>query len=125
MGPVFEDACRAWLARAEELPFRPSRLGAWWDSTSEHEVDVVALGPTNEVLVGTCKWGAVSDRDLAALRTSSARLMPELPPSHQSGALTYACFSARGDWGAGVAGEIDTGSVLGFTGEDLLSIGEG
>jgi uncharacterized protein len=123
MGPVFEDACRAWVARAEALPFRPSRLGAWWDSTSEDEVDVVALGPTDEVLVGTCKWGAVSDRDLAALRTSAAALMPELPSSHQSGAMTYACFSARGAWGPAVAGEIEAGSVLGFTGEDLLSIG--
>ncbi|TVP46170.1 MAG: ATP-binding protein [Gemmatimonadales bacterium] len=121
MGPVFEDACRAWVARARELPFRPSRLGAWWDATSENEIDVVALGPTNEVLVGTCKWGAVSDRDLRALRETAARLIPELPSSHRSGAITWACFSALGEWGAGVADEIEAGSVLGFTGKDLLS----
>ena len=120
MGPVFEDACRGWVARAEGLSFRPSRLGAWWDSTSENQIDIVALGPTHEVLMGTCKWGAVSDRDLAALRSAAARLMPELPSSHQSGAVTYACFSARGEWGPGVAGEMEAGSVLGFSGEDLL-----
>jgi uncharacterized protein len=120
MGPVFEDVCRSWIARSEVLPFRPSRLGSWWDSTADGEIDVVALGPTNEVLVGDCKWGPVSDRDLAKLRSRAVLLMGELPSSHQTGAITYACFSARGEWGESVAREIRTGSVLGFTGEDLL-----
>jgi len=125
MGPVFEEVCRSWVARSEMLPFRPSRLGAWWDATTENEIDVVALGPTNEVLVGECKWGPVSDRDLARLRSSAAMLIPELPSSHQTSSITYACFSARGEWGGGVAKEIKAGSVLGFTGEDVLSIRAG
>ncbi len=124
MGPVFEDVCRSWVARSERLPFRPSRMGAWWDATTENEIDVVALGPTDEVLVGECKWGPFSDRDLARLRSRAATVIPELPSSHQSGSLVYACFSARGEWGDGVVREIESGSVLGFDGEDLLSLRE-
>lgn len=93
MGPIFEDVCRSWVARADTLPFRPSRLGSWWDAPTENEIDVVALGPTNEVLVGECKWGP-------------------------------ACFSARGEWGGRVAKEIEAGSVLAFTAEDVLSLRE-
>ncbi len=124
MGTVFEDVCRAWVARSERLPFRPSRLGAWWDSTSENEIDVVALGPTDEVLVGTCKWGAVSDRDLADLRATAAKLLPELPATHRTGPITHACFSGRGEWGKGVASQIQAGTVLGFGADDLVSIRE-
>jgi uncharacterized protein len=120
MGPVFEDACRAWVARADRLPFRPSRLGAWWDSTSENEIDIVALGPTNEVLVATCKWGAVSDRDLGASSDGSQADSgtPVVPPGGRHDLRLL--LRARGV-GTGVAGEIEAGAVLGFTGEDLLA----
>jgi hypothetical protein len=86
----------------------------------ERNIGVVALGPTNEVLLGEYKWGSVSDRDLAKLRSRAALPVPELPSSHQPGAITYACFSARGEWGDGVAREIEAGPVLGFSGKDLL-----
>jgi hypothetical protein len=122
MGTVFEDVCRSWVAGTDRLPFRPSRMGAWWDATTQNEIDVVALGPVNEVLVGECKWGPVSDQDLALLRSRAALLVPELPPSHRAGSLVYACFSARGEWGQRVAEEIAAGSILGFTAEDVLTI---
>ena len=121
MGRVFEDVCRAWVARTARLPFRPSRVGAWWDASSANEIDVVALGPDREVLVAECKWGEFDDRDLATLRARAALLLGELPAAAREGPLHVACFSARGEWGAGVAREVAGGTVLGFTGEDVLS----
>jgi uncharacterized protein len=120
LGHPFEQMCRAWVSRTSRLPFRPSRVGAWWDGTSQNEIDLVALGPDRALLVGECKWGAFDDRDLQLLRTRSALLHTELPPAAQGGRLLLACFSARGDWGPEVAREIDAGTVLGFTAEDLL-----
>src|SRR5690606_17806187 len=60
MGTVFEAACRDFVGRAARgeagrLPFRPLRVGAWWDARRQEEVDVVALGGRGEVLVGEAK----------------------------------------------------------------------
>ena len=120
MGRPFEEACRAWVGRTARLPFRPSRVGTWWDSTSQNEIDIVALGAQRELLVGECKWGRVDDDDLKTLRTRAALLHAELPAAAQGGAVVLACFSASGDWGPGVAREIQAGAVLGLTAEDLL-----
>lgn len=122
MGRPFEDVCRAWVARTPRLPFRPARVGAWWDASSSNEIDVVALGVNGELLVGECKWGAVDDADLKKLRDRVALLQDELPAAARSGPLHLACFSARGQWGAGVAREIAAGTVLGFTAADLLDV---
>jgi len=58
IGPVFEDICREWVMRqsvAENLPFVPERVGAWWDRSEE--IDVVAINDLEKtVLVGECKW---------------------------------------------------------------------
>ncbi|MBU6365612.1 MAG: ATP-binding protein [Gemmatimonadetes bacterium] len=121
MGHVFEELCRGWAARSTRLPFRPVRVGAWWDGTSEHEIDVVALGPDRELLVGECKWGPVDDHDLVRLRARATRLHAELPASAQGGPLIVACFSARGEWGPGVARDIASGAVQGVRGEELLA----
>lgn len=122
MGRPFEDICRSWVARTGRLPFGPSRVGVWWDARSANEIDVVALGPERELLVGECKWGAVGDGDLKKLRERAALLQNELPPTAKGGPLHVACFSARGEWGRGVAREIAAGTVLGFTAEDVLTL---
>jgi uncharacterized protein len=120
MGRPFEDVCRSWVARATTLPFRPARVGSWWDSTSTHEIDIVALGPNRELLVGECKWGALDDHDLRTLRERAVLLQSELPAAARGGPVRIACFSARGEWGQEVAREIAEGTVLGFTAEDVL-----
>ena len=122
MGHPFEDMCRAWVGRTSRLPFRPSRVGTWWDSTSQNEIDIVALGAKRELLVGECKWGQFDDNDLQTLRTRAALLQAELPKAAQGGPLTVACFSARGEWGPNVEREMRAGTVIGFTGEDVLRI---
>ncbi len=122
MGRPFEDACRSWVGRTTRLSFRPSRVGSWWDSTSDNEIDIVALGVERELLVGECKWGPFDDSDLTTLRTRAALLQGELPQAAQGGALTLACFSARGEWGPTVTREIEAGTILGFTAQDILTL---
>ncbi len=122
MGRAFEDVCRAWIARSPRLPFRPIRVGAWWDAASAHEIDVVALGASRELLVGECKWGAVEDDDLKKLQERAALLQGELPNAARGGPIYLACFSARGEWGPAVGREIAAGTVLGFTAEDVLNV---
>ncbi len=73
MGSVFEEICREFVrreARASELrlPFRPVRVGNWWDAQLREEVDVVALGSEGQLLVGEAKWGPVNKRHLDKLR---------------------------------------------------------
>ena len=120
MGRVFEDVCRAWVARTARLPFRPSRVGAWWDASSANEIDVVALGPDREVLVAECKWGEFDDRDLATAGRGSHCSWASCQPRRGKARCTWPAFR-RGEWGAGVAREVAGGTVLGFTGEDVLS----
>lgn len=122
MGYPFEAMCRTWAGRTSRLPFAPIRVGCWWDSTSRNELDLVALGAERELLVGECKWGAFDDSDLKTLRTRAALLHAELPTAAQGGPLHLACFSARGEWGPGVGGEIKAGTILGFTATDLLTL---
>ena len=51
MGSVFEEVCRDFVRRTDRLPFRPLRVGEWWDATSQNQVDVVAVGAR-----GNCSW---------------------------------------------------------------------
>lgn len=122
MGRTFEDVCRTWVARTSRLPFRPARVGSWWDASSVNELDVVALGPERDLLVGECKWGDFNDDDLRTLRTRASLLQGELPVGFRGGAVHLACFSASGRWGPAVAREIAAGTVLGFTAEDVLTV---
>jgi AAA+ ATPase superfamily predicted ATPase len=119
MGRIFEDICRSWVARTARLPFAPGRVGTWWDASATNEIDIVAIGSRGELLVAECKWGSFSDSDLMKLRERTALMQAELPPAAKGGPLYLACFSARGEWGPGVAREIAAGTVLGFTGEDV------
>lgn len=93
MGPVFEEACRAWVRSGPDtLSFEPLRVGRWWDGRSEHEIDVVALSGEGEVLVGECKWGSVGTRDLQALERNARKLLDELD---DPGRITKVLFSGR------------------------------
>ena len=121
MGGVFEELCRTWVAHAQDTPFAPVRVGTWWDAKSTNQIDVVALGPNRELLVGECKWGTFDERDLRTLRERTALLQQELPASARGGPVTYMAFSARADWSHSVMREIETGAVIGVSGEQLLS----
>lgn len=121
MGRAFEDVCRSWVGRTAHLPFRPSRVGSWWDASSTNEIDVVAVGTQQELLVGECKWGPFDDNDLATLRSRAALLQAELPVSMRGGRVYLAAFSARSEWGPGVSQAMADGSVLGFSADDVIT----
>jgi AAA+ ATPase superfamily predicted ATPase len=117
MGPVFEEVCRDFVRRnPDRLPFRPLRVGEWWDAASTSQVDVVAVGARGDLLVGECKWGRVTGAHLAALRGRATVVAAEL-----GGILRVhtALFTGRGEFDDEVQREAASGSVLLFTAEDL------
>jgi AAA+ ATPase superfamily predicted ATPase len=117
MGAVFEEVCRDFVRKNPgRLPFRPLRVGEWWDSGSTQQVDVVAVGAQGELLVGECKWGRVTAAHLAALRTRGDAVAAELGGIRR---VYTALFTGRGDIVEEVRRESEAGSVLVFRGEDL------
>lgn len=95
MGGIFEDACRAFVARGRHpgLPFRPVQVGRWWTEDGQEEVGVVALGDQGEVLFGEAKWGEVSGKDLETLQRRSDLIIPSLKGVRS---IHYALFSSWG-----------------------------
>jgi AAA+ ATPase superfamily predicted ATPase len=116
MGPVFEEICRDFVRRTDRLPFLPLRVGEWWDSTSQNQVDIVAVGGQGQMLVGECKWGRVTAGDLAVLRERANRVAAELAGIIRT---HTALFSARGETDDEVRREAAAGQTLFFSGEDL------
>lgn len=117
MGGVFEGICRdAVRAGRLPLPFTPMRVGEWWDTSSQEQIDVVALGADGELLVGECKWGEATGRDLTTLERRAALIAAEL-----GGVIRphVALFSGQGTFDSAVTAARQDGRVLGFTGADL------
>lgn len=114
MGEVFEEACRSWarLDGGRQLPFRPVRVGEWWTPTSDHQVDIVALGPERQLLVGECKWGRAGADDIRTLRERAAILAEELAGVSS---VTLAVFEGTPSTGRAVGGD----EVLRFSVDDL------
>jgi hypothetical protein len=116
MGPVFEGVCRSFVRRSRRLPFRPLRVGEWWDASSQNEIDVVALGGDGELLVGECKWGVVSGGDVQRLEQRVDLIARELSGVRR---VHLAVFSGRGV-DAEVAAAVEASRVLHFRAADLF-----
>ncbi|MFV1959853.1 MAG: ATP-binding protein [Planctomycetota bacterium] len=117
MGPVFEEMCRESLSRLVGLPFSPYEVGEWWGRGSTEQIDVVAFGEGDEVLVGEVKWGHVDRHDLGLLRRRSTALKKEIGPSAR---MHLALFSGRGIRDAETAHAVERGEVLHFPLEAVL-----
>jgi uncharacterized protein len=115
MGAVFEEVCRSFVRRGEHLPFAPLRVGEWWDASSQNEIDVVAIGPEGELLLGECKWGTVHSADLKRLRARADLIMRECQGVRE---VRFAVFSGGG-LAPEVQNEVEAGRVLHFSAEDL------
>jgi AAA+ ATPase superfamily predicted ATPase len=120
MGPVFEEACRSFVARGSHpaLPFKPVQIGNWWTEDGQEEVDVVALGPAGEVLLGECKWGTVSSTDLDTLERRGALIAAELK---RAGPITFALFSGRGSQDSALDRRISAGEALHLSAAELFA----
>lgn len=116
MGAAFEEACRVFAAHGGRLPFRPVRVGEWWDRNSDNQIDVVALGGAGELVASECKWGSVAARDLETLKQRVQLLLSEL-----TGVRTvhFALFSGRG-FDAAVRWRLHAEGATLFTLEDLF-----
>ncbi len=114
IGAVFEDAARAHarrLVERDELP-RELVVDRWWATSGEPcEVDVLGLLGTRTALLGEARWQSrpLNGRDLARLQHKALRA--PRPVDSPTFAL----------WGrGGVAAEIRSERVLGFTPADML-----
>lgn len=121
MGSVFEAVCRDFVGRgarseAGRLPFRPLRVGAWWDARGRDEVDVVALGGRGELLVGEAKWGPVTEAHLRTLKRRAALVEAEMG---NVSSVHLALFTGRGEADDAVRAFAEAGQVLLFTGEEI------
>ena len=120
MGPVFEAACRTFVAAGDHdlLPFRPVRVGEWWSDDSAEQVDVVALGPDGEVLIGECTWGSATRGDLDTLSARRDMVVRELRGVTR---VHLALFSGAPVTDTVVASRIASGDVLHFPIDDLYA----
>lgn len=117
MGAVFEEVCREFVRRnPDRLPFRPLRVGEWWDAGSTSQVDVVAVGARGDLLVAECKWGRVTAGHLATLRARADAVRAELAGITR---VHTALFTGRGEMDDEVRREHEAGTVLLFSAEDL------
>jgi AAA+ ATPase superfamily predicted ATPase len=116
MGLVFEQICRDFVRRTDRLPFRPVRVGEWWDSTSQNQVDVVAIGGNGELLVAECKWGRVTAAHLRTLRTRASLVAAEAGGIVR---IYLALFTSRDEVDEEILREVENGSVLLFKSDDL------
>lgn len=119
MGAVFEGVCRAFVRRGEDLPFRPLRVGTWWDGASRNEIDVVATGAGGEVLACECKWGRADPADLTRLRSRTELMLRDLPGGPHR--VHHAIFS-RGPLHPELAAEVAAGRVRHYPAERLYGI---
>lgn len=117
MGTVFEEVCRDFVRhRPDRLPFQPMRVGEWWDTPSQNQVDVVAVGARGELLVGEARWGRVTAAHLATLRTRGHAVATELGNIQR---VHVALFTGRDEADDEVRREAAEGNILLFSGEDL------
>ena len=79
-GLAFEEICQQFLWSAglsSKLPFTPLNIGNWWNANEE--IDLVALGETDAILV-ECKWTSkpIGSDILANLERKASLIRPEL-----------------------------------------------
>lgn len=117
MGQIFEDICRDFTANFFPMPFEPHRLGRWWTRNSDEEVDIVVRGLNDELLVGECKWGGVTGRDLTTLKRRARLIATELG---DVSTIYYALFSGSNQCDQSVQEARDNGDVFYFGPEDLF-----
>lgn len=115
MGAVFESVCRQFVRRGSRIPFRPLRVGEWWDAESRNQVDVVAAGGEGELLVGECKWGSVHGSDLESLRARAELVMREMKGIRS----VHLAVFAGGEIAPPVRAEVEAGRCLHFSLDDL------
>jgi len=120
MGSVFENICRTFVSRAAHpgLPFLPDRVGEWWSDDQQDQIDVVALGPKGQVLLGECKWGNATHQDVELLQRRRDIIARELRGIRQVHLAVFTSSPTIKD--RKLAEQIKQGEVLHLCGDELL-----
>ena len=121
MGAVFENVCRTFVSHGTHprLPFLPDRVGEWWSDNHQDQIDVVAIGPENQVLLGECKWGAATHQDFELLQRRRDLISHELKGVRQVFFALFTGPAAIKD--RKLAEQIRRGELLHLSAEDLLA----
>jgi AAA+ ATPase superfamily predicted ATPase len=124
MGAVFENICRTFVSRGAHplLPFLPDRVGEWWSDDQQDQIDVVALGPEGQVLLGECKWGTVTHQDFELLQGRRDLIVRELKGTRRVYFALFTGPSVIKD--RKLAEQIKSREVLHLSAEDMLRRGE-
>ncbi len=90
---IYENICREYLRRLNrqnDLPFRFTRIGRWWDKNNE--LDIMATDQDNDYfLLGECKFKNAS-LDLADMNVALAKFKPK----KKTAKVFYYLFSKSG-----------------------------
>ena len=121
MGAVFENVCRTFVSHGTHprLPFLPGRVGEWWSDDHQDQIDVVALGPENQVLLGECKWGAATHQDFELLQRRRDLISRELKGTRHVYFALFTGPAAIKD--RKLAEQIRRGELLHLSAADLLA----
>jgi AAA+ ATPase superfamily predicted ATPase len=119
MGSVFESVCRTFVGQSHDprLPFQPERVGEWWADDAGEQIDVVALGDGGQVLLGECKWGAVTHHDLDLLERRRDAILRELKGTTR---VYLSLFAGHPITDRRLRSRIDTGDAIFFEVQDLF-----
>ncbi len=94
---VFEDLCRdifLYHCRSGAINFSPSKIGAYWSSESDIEIDLVAIDEhKKQIFLGECKYHETQTLDL---KTYSLLLEKSKDPIFKGYELFFILFSASG-----------------------------
>ena len=91
LAPTFEELCREWIRlQPGLLPFRPKKVGAWWDRA--HEVDILAFNHEH-VFFGECKW---SERPVTAAAFQQLVSNASAVPGFEGHTKHYGLFAKAG-----------------------------
>ena len=103
---------------ASGLPFLPDRVGEWWSDDQQDQIDVVALGPKGQVLLGECKWGNATHQDVELLQRRRDIIARELRGIRQVHLAVFTSSPTIKD--RKLAEQIKQGEVLHLCGDELL-----
>jgi AAA+ ATPase superfamily predicted ATPase len=116
VGHVFEDCARAWVGRRSPFAAASLEVGSWWSRKGDAEIDVVAMGKDEYVLLGACKWrqGDVGVDVLDQLYAHRALLGPK------AARASLGLFARRG-FSASLRRRAEQEHVLLVTAADVLA----
>lgn len=117
VGRVFEDIVKELVL--DKLPFKPTRIGTWWNRRGD-EIDLVAVNEnTKEILFGEVKW---TQRLIGCDIIENLRVKKDLVKWHNEQRKEYYLVVSKSGFTPRFLEMMDTGGVIGWSLQDILWI---